>query len=201
LKFLNRRLIPTSGRSPNRRGTFAHYVNCVIETDVVHTVKKLGKFTEIRAPSTSVSRLLTDVASASDFLFTFSACTTSVRSPEPTWCVYFISNAPFFFTFLLLRCAHSSWHCSGVFSFTFRPLFAPHSTPFYFNSRRRELRFERFYFAFTDIVIVLSICLCFVVLVGFIWPIWVRLCCWFWRHHFGFGFGVTTSVSVLFEIE
>ena len=21
------------------------------------------------------------------------------------------------------------------------------------------------------------------VLVGFVWPIWDRLCCWFWRHH------------------
>ena len=36
-----------------------------------------------------------------------------------------------------------------------------------------------FSFAFTNIVIVLSICLCFVVLVGFVWPIWISLCYWF----------------------
>ena len=35
------------------------------------------------------------MAGASYFLFTFSACTTSVRSAELTWCVYFISNARF----------------------------------------------------------------------------------------------------------
>jgi len=52
-----------------------------------------------------------------------------------------------------------------------------------------------FSFAFTDIVIVLSICLCFVILVGFVWRVWVCLCCWFWRHHCGFGFGITTTLQ------
>ena len=52
-----------------------------------------------------------------------------------------------------------------------------------------------FSFAFTNIVIVLSICLCFVVSVGFVWRIWVCLCCWFWCHHCGFGFGITTMLQ------
>jgi len=41
LKFLKRRLIPTSVRSHNQRGILDHYVSCVLETDVVHPVKKL----------------------------------------------------------------------------------------------------------------------------------------------------------------
>jgi len=94
--------------------------------------------------------------------------------------------------------AYSLRHCSGVFSCTFRPPFAPHSTPFCFLlfafsrasiwtvlfsiSSSFVLRLVwscalilslPFSFAFTDIVIVLSICLCFVVLVGFVWSIWV----------------------------
>jgi len=116
--------------------------------------------------------------------------------------------------------AYSPWHCSGVFSFTFRPPFAPHSTPFYFllfSFSRASIWTVLFLisspfvlrllwscalilslpvsFAFTDIVTVLSICLCFVVLVGFVWPIWVCLCCWFWRHHCGFDFGITTALQ------
>ena len=115
---------------------------------------------------------------------------------------------------------YSLWHCSDVFSFTFRPPFAPHSTPFYFllfafpRASIWTVLFSiscpfvfrllwscalilslPFSFAFTDIVIVLSICLCFVVLVGFVWPIWVCLCCWFWGHHCGFGFGITTTLQ------
>jgi len=155
------------------------------------------------------------------FFFNFSARTTSVGRPEPTWCFYFISNAPFFFTFLLLRCARV---LPGTVPASSRSLFDLHLhlilLHFYFllfaTSRASiwpvlfsisslfELRFVwscalilalPFSFAFTDIVIVLSICLCFVVLVEFVWPIWVCLCCWFWRGHCGFGFGITTALQ------
>ena len=151
------------------------------------------------------------------FLITFNACTTSVRSSEPTWCIYFISNAPFFFTFLLLCCARilpstvpasspslfdlhlhlilfplvcdvESFDLNGSI-FDFKSVWAP------FPLKLCAHSFSSIFFAFTDVVIVLSICSCFMVLVGFVWPIWVRLCCWFWRHHCGFGFGITTALQ------
>jgi len=145
----------------------------------------------------------------------------SVGSPEPTWCFYFISNAPFFSSLFFFSAARvffqalfrrlllhfSTSICTSFYSILL-PLicifesFDLNGSIFDFKSISASFGLKLcailslpFSFAFTDIVIVLSICLCFVVLVRFVWPIWVCLCCWFSHHYCGFGFGITTTLQ------
>ena len=124
------------------------------------------------------------------------------------WCVYFISNVPFFSLFFFsaarvfslalfrrLLLHFSTSICTSFYSILLLLVrdvesFDLNGSVFDFKSGRAPFALKLclilslpFSFAFTDIVIILSICLCFVVLVEFVLPIWVRFCCWFWHHH------------------
>ena len=125
---------------------------------------------------------------ASDFFIYFQCMHQSVRSPEPTWCFYFISNARFFFTFLLLRCAcilPNTVPASSPSLFDLHlHLILLHFT--FFCSRRLELRFERFSISspfelhfLWSCALILSLPFSFALLILLLY--WAFVCAlWFW---------------------